>query len=348
MEILEVMELPAEIKDLAGKISTNKQEEVKRVLSQIFIGTSDWEMQVDAIEVKGIDDKMSIALADAARKNAKNARVDAEKIFDAKRADVQFKKIEFDIEDKIWLKGKQIMQLRFKCIEEKAEWKANYVKRFEAEQKELRAQKRINEVSKFSEINRFEFENMSEESFSSFLLGLKNTHDAKIEAARIAEENRLAKEKADTEAREQQRLENIALKEAAEKRAKEYEAEKAKADAEKKEIEAKAQAERDEAAAEARKLQAENDAKLKAERDARAKLEVDLKAKADAELKAEQDKAAALETELGMGDKDKFDALIKDLETIQTKYTFKSKKYKAIQLVVNELLNKTINHVISK
>lgn len=348
MEILEVMELPAEIKDLAGKISTNKQEEVKRVLNQIFIGTSGWEMQVDAIEVKGIDDKMSIALADAARKNAKNARVDAEKIFDAKRAEVQFKKIEFDIEDKIWLKGKQIMQLRFKCIEEKAEWKANYVKRFEAEQKELRTQIRINEVSKFSEINRFEFENMSEESFASFLLGLKNTHDAKIEASRIAEENRLAKEKADAEAREQQRLENIALKEAAEKRAKEYEAEKAKADAEKKEFEAKAQAERDEAAAVAKKIQAENDAKLKAERDARAKLEADLKAKADAELKAEQDKAAALETELGMGDKDKFDALIKDLEAIQTKYTFKSKKYKAIQLVVNELLNKTINHVISK
>lgn len=84
------------------------------------------------------------------------------------------------------------MQIKFKSIEEQAEWKANFVKRFEAEQKELRTQKRINEVSKYAEINRIEFEAMSDESFDSFLSGLKSTYEAKVEAERKAEQERIA------------------------------------------------------------------------------------------------------------------------------------------------------------
>ena len=180
MEV-QITTLPIEVRELAVKVSTNKQAEVQTVLQQIFTGTDDWEKQVDAIEVKDINDKMSIELAEVARKNSKQARLNAEKIFDAKREEVKNLKAEFDLEDKLWLKAKQVMQIKFKAIEEKAEWKANFVKRFEAEQKELRTQKRINEVSKYAEINRIEFEAMSDESFDSFLSGLKSTFEAKIE-----------------------------------------------------------------------------------------------------------------------------------------------------------------------
>lgn len=264
--------LPAEVNELAVKVSANKQAEVQTVLQQIFTGTDDWEQQVDAIEVKDINDKMSIELAEVARKNSKQARLRAEKIFDSKRAEVQQLKSEFDLEDKLWLKAKQVMQLKFKAIEEKAEWKANFVKRFEAEQKELRTQKRINEVTKYAEINRIEFEAMSDESFNSFLSGLKSTYEAKIEAERNAEAEKVAKEKADAEAREQQRLENERLKAEAEKREKEIEAERAKAKAE------------------ADRIDAENKAKLKSEQEAKAKLEAELQAKKDAEIKAENER----------------------------------------------------------
>lgn len=120
MENQIIIQLPVEVKELAQKVSTNKQAEVNTVLSQIFTGTAEWESQVDAIEVKGIDDKMSIELAEVARKNTKTARLNAEKIFDAKREEVQQMKAEFDLEDKLWLKAKQVMQLKFKAIEEKA------------------------------------------------------------------------------------------------------------------------------------------------------------------------------------------------------------------------------------
>lgn len=285
MEV-QIITLPTEVNELAVKVSANKQAEVQTVLQQIFTGTDDWEKQVDAIEVKDINDKMSIELAEVARKNSKQARLSAEKIFDAKREEVQNLKAEFDLEDKLWLKAKQVMQIKFKAIEEKAEWKANFVKRFEAEQKELRTQKRINEVSKYAEINRIEFEEMSDESFDSFLSGLKSTYEAKIEAERKAEEERIAKEKADAEAREQQRLENERLKAEAEKREKEIEAER-------KANEQKLAEERAKAKAEADRIEAENKAKLKAEQDAKAKLEAELQAKKDTEIKAENERKQA-------------------------------------------------------
>ena len=270
MEV-QIITLPTEVNELAVKVSANKQQEVQTILQQIFTGTDDWEKQVDAIEVKDINDKMSIELAEVARKNSKQARLSAEKIFDAKREAVQNLKAEFDLEDKLWLKAKQVMQIKFRAIEEKAEWKANFVKRFEAEQKELRTQKRINEVSKYAEINRIEFEVMSDESFDSFLSGLKSTYEAKIEAERKAEEERIAKEKADEEAREQQRLENERLKAEAEKREKEIEAERK---------------------ANEQKLLEER-AKAKAEQEAKVKLEAELQAKIEAEIKAENERKQA-------------------------------------------------------
>ena len=84
-----VVTLPIEVNELANKVSTDKQAEVINVLNQIFTGTSDWERQVDAIEVKGVEDVMSIQLAEVARVNSKKARLNAEKIFDAKRDEVQ-------------------------------------------------------------------------------------------------------------------------------------------------------------------------------------------------------------------------------------------------------------------
>ena len=292
MEV-QVITLPLEISELAIQVSANKQEEVKTVLQQIFTGTDDWEKQVDAIEVKDINDKMSIELAEVARKNSKTARLNAEKIFDAKREAVQNLKAEFDLEDKLWLKAKQVMQLKFKAIEEKAEWKANFVKRFEAEQKELRTQKRIIEVSKYAEINRIEFENMSEDIFDSFVIGLQANYEAKIEAEKKAEAERIEAERLEKERIEKQRIENERLKAEAEIQAKELEIERKR----QAEILANQKAEADKKLAEERaKAKAEADrieAKLKAEQDAKAKLEAELKAKKDAEIKAENDRKQA-------------------------------------------------------
>lgn len=295
--------LPAEVRQLAHLLPAEKQDEIRNVMNQIFSGTADWSRQVDEIVVKDVNDTMSIALATTAKKNAKDARLAAEKIIDAKRAFVQNQKADYDTEDKLWLKTKQIVQISFKAIEEKAEWKANFVKRHEAEQRELKTQLRISEVSKYAELNRIEFEFMSDESFGSFLTGLKATYDAKIEAERKAEEQRIANEKAEIEAREQQRIENERLKAEAEIREKELQAERERADKIKAEADRVAKEEADRVAKQIAEEKAKNDAILaeqkrladieaKKQADINAKLEAEIKAKKDAEIQAENKRKA--------------------------------------------------------
>ena len=312
-----LVKLPDELNELAQRVPAEKAQEIQTVLTQIFAGTADWEKQVDAIEVKDIHDSMSIALADVARKNAKNARVHAEKIFDAKREEVQTRMQSDKLEDSLWLKSKQIMQLKFKAIEEKAEWKANFVKRYEAEQNELRVKLRLEKVAKFnSEVSRFEVEHMTDNLFDIFLTGLEKAYNDKIEAEKKIESDRLAlieaervkqekirkenerlrkeaienQKKLDAE-REQVRKDNIEKERLAEierkKNADLLKAQQEKAAKERAELLAKAESERKEKERLASEIERKRVADEKAKREIEAKIEADKKAKAKAE-KAEK------------------------------------------------------------
>jgi len=298
-ELETLVTLPEEVKELALRVPEVKQKEVQTVLSQIFAGTADWKQQADSIVVKDINDKMSIQLAETGRKNVKTARLAAEKIFDAKRDEVQQKKSEFDLEDKLWLKAKQTAQILFKDIESTFEWKAKFVERYEAEQRELVTQLRIEKVSKFTDdINRIVLENMSDQMFNMFLSGLEKTHNDRITAEKKAEEDRIAKEKAEAEAREAQRLENIRLQKEAAEREKQMAMERKKAEEEReaarKEQERKDRiiAEQNAKAAQDRKEAEERERKLKAEKD---RIEAEAKQKEVARLNAIENEKKAKE-----------------------------------------------------
>lgn len=338
--------IPNEIQQLAERVNTEKQQEVSNVLSSIFTGTDNWEKQVEAIEVKGIDDTMSINLADAARLNIKKARLSAEKVFDAKREEVQQRMSDFKTEDALWLKAKQIMQIKFKAIEEKAEWKARYVERHEKEQKILRTENRRLQLEKFSsDIPVVEFENMTDETFNLFVSGMEKDYNDRIEAERKAEAERIAKEKAEAEERERIRLENERLKLEAIEKEKVMADERAKAEAERKALEEKA-----------RKEKAASDAKLKAEKEENDRLQSEIRAKAEAEERAKRESIAKAEkqkreeeeriqSELNKGDSEKVTDLINDLSILKTKYTFKSTKNKKMYSDLSLLVDKLINHI---
>ncbi len=72
----------------------------------------------------------------------------------------------------------------------------------------------------------------------------------------------------------------------------------------------------------------------------------------EAKEKAEQDRkdkeAADEEARLSMGDTEKFDALIADIQALIGKYEFKSAKFKKAKADVETLLQKTIEHANSK
>lgn len=126
---------------------------------------------------------------------------------------------------------------------------------------------------------------MSDDIWNGFLTGTKTNFEAKKEAERKAEADRIAQEKADAEERERVRIENEKLRKEADEREKaiqaerkaneeKFKAEQEKARKEREVLEAKQKAENDKAEAERKKLadelQAKNDAELKAENERKA------------------------------------------------------------------------------
>jgi len=74
-------------------------------------------------------------------------------------------------------------------------------------------------------------------------------------------------------------------------------------------------------------------------------LEAELSAKAAEEKRKADEAEAMLQAELLKGDSDKFGDLIKDLETLKTKYSFKSTVNKKKYTDVAILLDKIITHI---
>lgn len=296
-QLIEV--LPAEVAQIAQNVSVEKRNEVQSVLNHIFNGVSKMREQLETVVVQDENDKTNMKLANTIRLGVRQVRLDAEKTFDAKRAEVQAQMFSYKTEDQLWLKAKQTMQILTKEIEENARWKEETKQRFEAEQKEFKIQQRIVQVAKFApELQRSEFENMSDESFNLFVAGIEKQYNDRIEAEKKEEAERIAKEKAEAEERERIRIENERLKAEAEAKEKQLAEERAKAEAERKAIEEKARKEKAEAEKKAQAERAKQDAILKAEREAKEKLEAELKAKAEAEKKAKREAEAKAEAEL--------------------------------------------------
>lgn len=211
----EVIILPKEVQEIALQCGKDKQKEVALVLNQIFDGTTEWNRQVDAIIVKDVNDSLSISLAETARISAKKARLSAEKIIDAKRAEVQGRMIDDKLEDGLWLKAKQIMQMQLKAIEDKAERKANYVKIKEAEAKEKRTKERAETILN-NGLLLSNYEDLSDDAFNLLISGLIKERDDEILRVKEEEAKKEAEAKAALEKFEEQKAENIRLKKVAE------------------------------------------------------------------------------------------------------------------------------------
>ena len=187
-------------------------------------------------------------------------------------------------------------------MEEKLYEIENYYINIEKAQKAQLQAERLLEVSKYTEYPANALGEMEQQVYDAYLQGLKVAYDAKIEAERKAEEERLAAIEAEKVERERIRVENERLKAEAEQKEKELAEERAKAEAERKALEEAARKERE--AAEAILKAEQEKARLESEKAAneKAALEAELKAKADkeaAELKAKQEaeKQAKLEAE---------------------------------------------------
>jgi len=164
-------------------------------------------------------------------------------------------------------------------------------------------------------------------------IAIEKAKQEKIEAERKAKE--------EAEKNERERIQKIEdqkrLKIESERRAKEQEEKAKREEKERKEREAfelKLKAEREES----ERLQ-------NIEKEKREKVEAELKAKQEAEEKAKKEAEEKIQSELNKGDAEKVKDLISDLESLKTKYSFKSEKNKKMYSDVSILIDKVKNHI---
>jgi hypothetical protein len=198
-------------------------------------------------------------------------------------------------------------------------------------EKEKQAQKRIErlEILELYEIEDIP-ENLGQMTDSAWFFyekGIKEDYKQRKQSEKEAEEKRIADEKAEKERIEKIEAENLRLqKEAREKETKRL--------TELKVIEAEAEKER--------KKQAEILAKQKAETE---KLRKEAEEKAKTERLALEKIEAENQKELQKGDAEKFKSLISDLETLKSKYSFKSEVNKIKMNKTAGLLEKIIGYI---
>jgi len=249
-------------------------------------------------------------------------------------------------------------------MEEKLSAIENHFEIIKAERIRKLQEKRQNELMKYGvEYISGNLGDMPDNVWASFLLGTKTNYDNQKAAEKKAEEERIAREKAEAAERERIRKENEQLKKEAEERERlaKIEAEKrAKEEAarlkreesetkkririeterlEREEVERKAREEKE------RKEWEAHESALRKEREAKEKVEAELKAKRETEAKAEAERLANIEAELNKGDAAKVRDLVQDLESLKSKYQFKSQKNRKMYDNVGILIDKVIDFI---
>ncbi|HUX56257.1 MAG TPA: hypothetical protein VMV77_04740 [Bacteroidales bacterium] len=193
---------------------------------------------------------------------------------------------------------------------------------------------------------------MSEQQFNELHSGLRISHENKLAAEKKAEEDRIAKGKAEAEAREAQRLENIRLQEEAKEREKQiaYEREKVREENEEKERFAEVERKMNARILADQKERADKErvellAKAEKERIARENIEAEIKRKKDADDKLKRDKAAAEKKAKLAPDKEKLLAFGQALNDVP-RPEIKSIEAASIMANINGLLVKLNNYII--
>ena len=196
----------------------------------------------------------------------------------------------------------------------------NAEKHFENLEKERIAKLQAERVVLLSEFvedaNERDLASMENDVWESYLATKKQAHLNKIQSELDAEKERQAKLKAEAEEQERIRKENAKLK----------------AEAEERERLAKIEAEKRAKAEEERIAKEQKERKIREEKERK-------------ERKAKEEQEARLQAELNKGDTAKIKDLILDLESLKTKYSFKSVKNVKMYKDVGLLIDKVTNHI---
>jgi colicin import membrane protein len=300
-------------------VEKSKATQIRDTFEPMVKMLESFESEYDKIikqSIEKIDSDLCKKAGDVRKKIAK-IRTEAEKIRKAQK-------------DEYLRAGKAIDGvsniLKWAIVEKEDELKKieNYFEEMERKRKqELQEQRALILCEFCQDANEKHLSDMDEDVWQAFLTGKKKDYEDRIEAERIAEEDRLAQIQKQNEEQERIRLENEMLKEQLAKEKLEQEAREAQA------IEI-----------------ARKEKEIQDERIAKEKEKVRI---AEEKYKEQLAKEKAIEEErqskLSAGDSEKVVFLINDLEELKTKYSFESDKNKKMIYDVQILLEKIITHI---
>lgn len=228
----------------SSNIDSEKSEYVLQQFNEFAAIASEWESKAKSIIVTDESQTELMSEAREARLLLKSKRVEIEK---RRKALKEQSLREGQLIDSVAKYLKELIEPSEKHLE----LQEKYAEIKTAERKAELERQRSSKLSPFAEFvpSNIRLSELSEEDFMKLLSGAKVQHEAKIEAEKKAELERIEKEKKEAAERERIRIENEKLKKEAAEREKQIAIEKRKA--------AEAEKQRNEAAAKLQAAQAE-------------------------------------------------------------------------------------------
>jgi hypothetical protein len=215
-----------------------KAQVVMEQFNQFFDQVSGYESRAKSIEITDISQTDKMKEARDIRLKLKDIRVNADKVKRRLKENII-------IEDRFICGCYNIIEGSIKPIENDLLEKEKYVERIEQARLEKIRQERFDKLAEVEvDGTFFDLVNMPEEAFNILFETSKTNYNNKIEAEKKAEQERLAREKAEIEEREKIKAENERLKKEAEARELEIKKEKERIEKENAERLAKEEAEK--------------------------------------------------------------------------------------------------------
>jgi hypothetical protein len=266
------------------------------------------ESEAKSIVVTDVSQKEEMKKARELRLTLKDMRVESEKV-------------RVSLKEESLRKGKvidalaKIVKETILPIEEYLDLQEKFAENLEKQRIEKQNADRLEKISKYADPVLYNYKEMADETFENLLQQLKDAHDAKVEAEKKAEAERIEKERLEKEEAEKNRVELARLKaeqEEREKREAVEAEERRKKTLEEEEAKRKIEAERK---AKEEEMERKHQAELKAERDRIEALEKEAKEKERKEAedkKAEEDRLAKIKAETEEAERQKALAPEKD------------------------------------
>lgn len=308
-------------------LETQTSSYLKEKFLPFFEQAEKWKSQAEKLVVTDVSQKKEMMLAREARLALRDIRIQADKTRKALKEDsLRYGKAVQGVYN--------VIEYLVVPIEKYLEEQERFEEIQEQNRKAALKAVRDEEIQIYSEFIPFGLDlgEMSDENYQKLLNGAKMQYNAQIEAQKKAEEERLAKERAEAEERERIRIENEKLRKEAELREKQLAEERAKAEA----IEEQARKEREKLEAEKRVL----------EEQARKEREIIEAEKREQELKLAEQRRFEEQARLAP-DRDKLIALSNKISSLELPELSSDKANKVLD-DVKILINKLSTFIVEK